>query len=154
MDDTVMNDDFFSLILKNFGMEKKDNNEYSPLALAYLGDAIYDIVIRTVVVSRVRTNVNSYHKATSGVVKAQAQMDMYNAIMPLLTQEEISVFKKGRNANIHSKAKNAKITVYRKATGFEALMGFLYLTGQTDRMLMLIKEGMSIIESKQKQESV
>ena len=134
MDITVNNvneKDLFSLVTDVFGTDKKNINDYSPLALAYIGDAIYDVVIRTVVVNRVKTNVSNYHKASSNLVKAEAQMNLYNAITPMLSEQEISVYKKGRNANIHSKAKNADISVYRKATGFEALMGYLFLMGRS-----------------------
>ena len=149
MDNAVKKEeaDLFSKIEDAFEIGEKDIKEYSPLALAYIGDAIYEIVIRTVVVNSVKTNVSSYHKASSGLVKAESQMNMYNSILTLLTEKEIAVYKKGRNANVHSKAKNAAMTVYKKATGFEALMGYLYLTGQTDRMLMLIKEGIKAINN-------
>ncbi len=124
-----------------FQCGKVDVRAYSPLTLAYIGDAVYDLVIRTVVVERANRAANELHKRTVKYVQAGVQADMIEAVLAELTEDEAAVYKRGRNAKSHTSAKNASIQDYRKATGFEALMGFLYLTGQTDRMLYLIQAG-------------
>ncbi|MDE7325545.1 MAG: ribonuclease III [Lachnospiraceae bacterium] len=124
-----------------YGLGQKDIRTYSPLALAYIGDAIYDLVIRTMLVARGNSQVNKLHKKASGFVKAAAQKQAMEVIEPLLTPQEHSYYKRGRNAKSFTTAKNASILEYRVATGFEALMGFLYLTGQMERLMELIKYG-------------
>lgn len=124
-----------------FHCGKVDVRAYSPLTLAYIGDAVYDLVIRTVVVERANRSANELHKRTVKYVQAGVQAVMIEALSEELTEDEEAVYRRGRNAKSHTSAKNASIQDYRKATGFEALMGFLYLTGQTDRMLYLIRTG-------------
>ena len=127
-----------------FACREQDVRAYSPLTLAYIGDAIYDLIIRSVVVERGNRAANDLHKRTTRYVKAEAQAKMVMALMEELTEEEEAVYKRGRNAKSYTSAKNATIGDYRKATGFEALMGFLYLTDQTDRMLYLVKRGIEL----------
>lgn len=133
-----------SQIKQVFACEEQDVRAYSPLTLAYIGDAIYDLVIRSVVVERGNRAANDLHKRTTRYVKAEAQAKMIMALAEELTEEEEAVYKRGRNAKSYTSAKNATIGDYRKATGFEALMGFLYLTEQTDRMLYLIQRGIEL----------
>ena len=123
-------------------LEERDPNGYSPLVLAYLGDAVYELVIRTRVVNRGNTQVNKMHRMTAGLVKAEAQAKMYMLLEEELTEEEQAVYRRGRNAKSHTMAKNATVSDYRNATGFEALMGYLYLTDQMERMVELIQEGL------------
>lgn len=125
-----------------FGLEDTDIRTYSPLTLAYIGDAIYELVIRTILVEKGNTQVNKLHNRASRLVKASAQSAMIEKLKPHLTEEETAVFKRGRNAKSYTMAKNASMSDYRRATGFEALMGYLYLTEQWDRMLELIKTGL------------
>ena len=133
-----------SQIKQVFACKEQDVRAYSPLTLAYIGDAIYDLVIRSVVVERGNRAANYLHKRTTRYVKAEAQAKMIMALAEELTEEEEAVYKRGRNAKAYTSAKNATIGDYRKATGFEALMGFLYLTEQTDRMLYLIQRGIEL----------
>lgn len=132
-------------IKENFQCKDTDVRALSPLTLAYIGDAIYDLVIRTVVVERANRSANDLHKKTVKYVKAEAQSKMIQALLPELTEDEEAVYKRGRNAKSYTTAKNASMSDYRKATGFEALMGFLYLTNQMDRMLYLVKKGIELI---------
>ncbi len=127
-----------------FACKEQDVRAYSPLTLAYIGDAIYDLVIRSVVVERANRSANDLHKKTVKYVKAEAQSAMIQALLPELTADEEAVYKRGRNAKSYTAAKNATLGDYRKATGFEALMGFLYLTNQTDRLLYLVKKGIEL----------
>lgn len=116
-----------------------DIKTYSPLTLAYIGDAIFDLIIRTVIVENGNAPVNKLHKKVSKLVQATAQAELYYLIQDQLSQEEMAVYKRGRNAKSFTSAKNAGIVEYRTATGLEALMGYLYLTDQTDRIIELIK---------------
>ncbi len=133
-------------IKEQFHLENQDIRTYSPLALAYIGDGIYELVVRTMVTGWGNRPVNELNKLSTAYVKAEAQAEMMIALKEELTQEEAEVFKRGRNAKPYTKAKNASRADYHKATGFEALMGYLYLTGQTERMLYLIKRGMELTQ--------
>ncbi|MBQ7780823.1 MAG: ribonuclease III [Lachnospiraceae bacterium] len=133
-------------IKETFAVKEVDVRAYSPLTLAYIGDAVYDIIIRTVVVERANQAANVLHKKTSSYVKAQTQAAMIEALLPELTSDEEAVYKRGRNAKSYTTAKNASIADYRKATGFEALVGFLYLMDDTDRILHLVKTGLAKLE--------
>ena len=124
---------------ETFELEYQDIRTYSPLTLAYIGDAIYELVIRTILVEKGNTQVNKLHKRASRLVKASSQSAMIEKLKPYLTEEEMGVFKRGRNAKAATMAKNATMSDYRRATGFEALMGYLYLTEQWERMLELMK---------------
>lgn len=130
----------FAGYLRNvLSIPQTDIKTYSPLTLAYIGDAIYDLIIRTVIVENGNAPVNKLHKQVSKLVQATAQAELYHSIQDQLTQEEMTVYKRGRNAKSFTSAKNAGIVEYRTATGLEALMGYLYLTDQTDRITQLIK---------------
>ncbi|MCM1268759.1 MAG: ribonuclease III [Bacteroidales bacterium] len=126
-------------IKRDFACKEVDIRTYSPLTLAYIGDAIYDLVIRTIVVERGNTSANNLHKKAVRYVNAKAQAQMIEALREELSEEERTIYKRGRNAKSYTTAKNASVIDYRRATGFEALCGYLYLTGQQERMLALIK---------------
>ena len=107
--------------------------EYSPLALAYIGDAVYELAIRTLVMNRGNMQVNKMHKKTASLVKADAQARFYLLLEDELTDAEKAAYRRGRNAKSFTMPKHATMKDYRMATGFEALMGYLYLTEQFDR---------------------
>ncbi len=130
---------------KEFQCEEVDIRTYSPLTLAFIGDCIFDLMIRTIIVERGNRAAENLHKQKSMIVKATTQALMAEALADDLTEEEMSYYKRGRNAKSYSSAKNASITDYRKATGYEALMGYLYLTNQEERMIALTKLGMDKI---------
>lgn len=125
-------------IKQKFDCKEVDIRTYSPLTLAYIGDAIYDLVIRTVVVERANRPANSLHKMTIRYVNAKTQAQMIEALEPELSEEERAVYHRGRNAKSYTSAKNASVVDYRKATGLEALLGYLYLQGEMDRLLALV----------------
>lgn len=133
-------------IKEAFAVEETDIRSYSPLTFAYVGDAVYDLIIRTVVVERANRSANALHKKTSSIVKAKTQSDMIEAVLQHLTEEEKEIYKRGRNAKPHTMAKNASVSDYRRATGFEALIGYLYLTGNFDRILVLVTEGLAALD--------
>ena len=123
-------------------LKEVEAREYSPLALAYLGDAVYELAIRTFVMNHGNTQVNKMHKKTAGLVKAEAQANFYKVLEEELTEEEKAVYRRGRNAKSVTMAKHATMKDYRMATGFEALMGYLYLTEQMERMAELLGHGL------------
>lgn len=131
-----------SRIKEEFSCEPVDVRTYSPLTLAFIGDCVFDLIIRTVVVERGNRAANGLHKTKSAIVKAQTQAEMIELLLPELTAEENSVYRRGRNAKSYTTAKNASIGDYRKATGFEALIGYLYLQDDMDRVLYLVKKGL------------
>ncbi|MBO4697767.1 MAG: ribonuclease III [Lachnospiraceae bacterium] len=133
-----MGEDLTSLIRERFGYAEIDAKQYSPLTLAFVGDAVYSLLIRTKLLCERELTVNHLHKHAADEVKAEAQKDLMNAMLPRLTEEEMTVFKRGRNAKSYTVAKHASVTDYRIATGFEALLGFLYLNGRTDRIMELV----------------
>lgn len=125
-----------------FGLRDVDLRTYSPLTLAYIGDAIYDLVIRTLIVKQGNSRPEKMHKRASALVKASAQAAMIERLLPVLTEEEHAIYKRGRNAKSYTMAKNATMLDYRKATGFEALMGYLYLKEDIERLIDLVKTGL------------
>ncbi len=133
-------------IKQQFDIGDVDIRTYSPLTLAYIGDGIFDLVIRSIVVGKGNTKASQLHKRTSNVVKAASQSEMMERLLPVLTEEEQAVYKRGRNAKSPTMAKNATMSDYRRATGFEALMGYLYLDNQVERMMELIKIGLGDAE--------
>ena len=135
-------------IKRDFDCKEIDIRTYSPLALAYIGDAIYDLVIRTIVVERGNTSANKLHRKTVNYVNARIQAKMIEALMDELTEEEQGIYKRGRNAKSYTTAKNASVIEYRKATGFEALCGYLYLTGKQERMLALVRRAIEMVGMK------
>jgi len=134
--------EFDSYMKELFQMEEVDVSTYSPLTLAYIGDGIYDLIIRSLVVNHGNKQVNKLHKETSSLVQASAQSLMMRTMQEHLSEEEHAIYKRGRNAKSISPAKNQSITDYRRATGFEALLGYLYLKKEWKRMLDLVKIGL------------
>ncbi|MBC5713528.1 ribonuclease III [Roseburia sp. BX1005] len=132
-------------IREQFDIKEVDIRTYSPLTLAYIGDGIFDLVIRSIVVGRGNTRANELHHRTSHIVKAHTQAEMAEKLLPVLTETENDIYRRGRNAKSPTMAKNATMSDYRKATGFEALMGYLYLTDQFERIVFLVKEGLVAI---------
>lgn len=131
-----------------FGLSSKDWKLYSPLTLAYLGDAVYEMVIRTICVKRTNMQTQKLHRKVTGYVSAKAQAKMMEALIGELTEEEESIYRRGRNSKPYTKAKNASMEEYLKATGFEALVGYLYLQKEYERMNALIAHGIEALQEK------
>lgn len=140
---------FISDKLMSAGVEnaKQDICSYSPLTLAYIGDAVYELVIRSMIVTEGNAPVNKLHKRSSELVKAetQAKVALHLVETEVLSEEELRVLKRGRNAQSYTKAKNASMSDYRWATGFEALVGYLYLSGRSERMMELVGAALKFI---------
>ncbi len=140
--------DLFEIIKESMDLKNVDLSTYSPLTLAYIGDSIYEIVIRTIIVTKNNMQVNKLNKLSSSMVNATTQAKIILSLQDYLTQEEITIYKRGRNSKTSSTAKNAKVIDYRNATGYETLIGYLYLNGETSRLLDIIKEGFKRVEVK------
>ena len=137
---------FDSYMQEIFHMQEVDIKTYSPLALASIGDCVFDLIIKSLVLNRGNKQVQKMHRETSEIVQASSQSRMMRVIQEHLTEEEHLVYKRGRNSKTVSPAKNQSLTDYRRATGFEALIGYLYLKKQWKRMLELFKIGLDILE--------
>ena len=135
--------EIFGEIKKYFHIRDIDIRTYSPLTLAYIGDGIYDLVIRSIVVGHGNTKASQLHQHTSHLVKAHTQSEMMEYLLPILTEEEEDYYRRGRNAKSPTMAKNATMGDYRRATGFEALMGYLYLTDRFQRLMELVSAGLT-----------
>ena len=128
-------------ILECFPQKQTDIRMYAPLALAFLGDGVYSLIVRTMVISKGNRQAEKLHNDTRKYVSAQAQARIGDAIQELLTEEEARIYRRGRNANPYHHAKNATLEEYLKATALETLCGYLYLKDETARFLELLKAG-------------
>ncbi|MCC8142368.1 MAG: ribonuclease III [Lachnospiraceae bacterium] len=135
-------DGFFEEIREYYKMQDVDLRTYSPLTLAFIGDGVYELVIRSLIVGRGNAKPGRLHAHTSHLVRAESQAELIEVILPELSEEEQDFYRRGKNAKPQTMAKNASPEAYHTATGFETLMGYLYLTGQTKRMLYLIGAGL------------
>ena len=120
-----------------------DPREYSSLALAHIGDAIFEVLVRLTVLTDGNMPVNRLHKRARDIVNAKAQAEFYYRIRENLSEEEADVFRRGRNAKSFTVPKNANLMDYRHATGLEALFGYLYLKGEKARVVELFRLGMA-----------
>ncbi|MCB6414697.1 ribonuclease III [Dorea acetigenes] len=143
---------FDSYMQEIFQMQEVDIKTYSPLALAYIGDCIFDLIIKSLVLNQGNKQVQKMHKETSRIVQASAQSLMMREIQKHLTEEEHLVYKRGRNTKTVSPARNQSLTDYRRATGFESLLGYLYLKKEWKRMLDLVKIGLDSLETEWEKE--
>jgi len=123
-------------------LEEMETNAYSPLVLAYIGDSVYDLVIKSIVINKGNRQVQKLHQDTSELVCASTQSLMMRGIQEHLTEVEHGIYRRGRNSKTVTPAKNQSITDYRRGTGFEALIGYLYLKKEYERLVELIKIGL------------
>ena len=129
-------------------MSEKEAYQYSPLALAYIGDSALDLLVKTYYVKNSNKQTYKYHKDVCNIVKAVNQAQFIDSIMDELTEYELDIYKRGRNATTHSKAKNATMGEYRKATGLEALFGYLYLKGDMVKLNSFVDRMIDMYENK------
>ncbi len=113
--------------------------QYSPLTLAYIGDCVYELFVRTYLIKDTRLPIKQLHRAATTYVNAKAQSDLYQKISDRLTEEESAIYKRGRNTYSRP-PKNAVLRDYKSATGIEALIGWLYLRGDSERICELLSE--------------
>lgn len=122
-------------------MDKSRANNLSPVVLAFVGDAVYSLYVREKFIFEADYKPNDLNKLAVNEVKATAQAELVNNIKDLFTEEEIAVYKRGRNAKKTSRAKAASASDYNSSTGFEAVLGYLYLTGNTERLNFILNKG-------------
>lgn len=134
-------DQSLELVKNLFGAEKVDADQLSPLMLAYVGDAVYELIVRTALLRYGNSSTKNVNRRAIKYVSAPSQARMAESLLPMLSEKETEIYKRGRNANPHTRAKNASVIDYRKATGYEALMGYLYLKGENDRLIRIVHEG-------------
>ncbi len=137
----TLKNDIPGMLARLYEIPKQDMKSYSPLTLAYIGDAVFELLIRSVLVQNGNTSVNKLNKAASRIECAPRQSAMIKAIRDDLTETEKKIYKRGRNAKSATKAKNATTAEYRRATGLEAVIGYLYLSGDLQRAAELVKMG-------------
>lgn len=136
-----MSDDPFSFETDLFSFPPaKEPKLLGPIVLAYIGDAVYEVFIRQYAISMTNQRPNHLHRLSTQYVSARAQAKSLQNLMPMLTEEETDVVKRGRNAKSGSSAKNADILEYRHSTAFECLIGYLYYTKQMDRLQYLMMQ--------------
>ena len=136
-------------IVKYKNITKEELARISPLTLAYLGDTVYESYIREYLIRRnIFLKINDLHKQAIKYVNASAQSKAIKGIEDILTEEEVNVFKRGRNHKKNTSAKNASVVDYRHSTGFEAVIGYLYLNDEDERLEYLIEKSIEIIEDK------
>ncbi len=126
------------LICEEYSLKYHNPSSLSPLTLAFIGDTIFDLIVRTRVIECGNAPVRKLHHTASSLVNAGTQAKIAREITPLFTEEEMNIFKRGRNAKSYTTAKNADINDYKIATGLEALLGWLYLSGRMSRVYELI----------------
>ncbi len=143
---------FLDRIKSELETGEQDIKSYSPLVFAYIGDCVYELIIRCKLVLDANEQVQKLHKKATALVKAETQARIVVAVMDALEEDELAVYKRARNAKQHTTPKNGKLGEYHKATGFEAVVGYLYLLGREDRILYLVKKGLDIL-SKEAEEN-
>lgn len=135
-------------LMKYANITREELARISPLTLAYLGDTVYESFIREYLIRKnIFLKINDLHKKAIKYVNAKAQSKAIKGLEEILTEEEMNVFKRGRNHKKNTSAKNASVVDYRHATGFEALIGFLYLNGEDERLEYIVEKSIEIIES-------
>lgn len=122
-------------------IDKKRANNINPVVLAFVGDAVYSLFVRCRLVFSSDYKSGELNKLATSEVKATAQAELVKSLLDEMTDEELSVFKRARNAKKTTKAKHASVAEYNLSTGFEAVLGFLYITGNTDRINYLLNKG-------------
>ena len=134
-------------------MEKEiDIRQYSPLALAYMGDCIFDLLVRTYLLKQGNMPVNKLHQKSKYLVNATSQSLMYKNLIDIVTEDERAILKRGRNAHTNTKAKNSTMIDYKNATGLEALFGYLYLKKEQERAEELFKICLDIMNKEYENE--
>ena len=125
-------------------IDKGKANLLSPIVLAFIGDAVYSLFVREKLALETDCKTGELNKRAVGEVNAKAQAEFIRELLPLLTDEETAIFKRARNAKKTSKAKSASVVDYHLSTGFEAVLGYLYITGQYDRLNFILNRGKEI----------
>ena len=123
-------------------MSEQDANKISMLGLAHIGDGVYELLVRTMLCTQGHAAVGELHRLTVSYVKAPAQAKAMEKLLPRLSEEELALYKRGRNAHVHGVPHGASVGEYHAATGLEALFGWLYLQGRRERIEELFTAAM------------
>jgi len=143
-----MDNDFLESMQNGANLTQIELDQFSPLVLAYIGDAVYGVFVRSMLISQGRFSVHKLHKLSIDFVKAKSQSDIVHKILESLTTEEQDVVRRGRNAKSGTIPKNADVTEYKYATGFEALIGYLFLKKDHDRLREVLEMSIAARKSK------
>ncbi|MBO4784305.1 MAG: ribonuclease III [Lachnospiraceae bacterium] len=138
--------DLPSKIKEQFDIKDTDINTYNPLTLAFIGDSVYETIVRTIAVSKGNKSVNALAKDKNKLVNAKTQSRIAEILTEYYTEEEADIYRRGKNAKTANHSKSAAYSEYHRATGLEAVFGYLYLTGNLDRCLELLKTALEKIE--------
>ncbi|MBO4702659.1 MAG: ribonuclease III [Lachnospiraceae bacterium] len=133
-------------IKEQFEIKDTDINTYNPLTLAFIGDSVYETIVRTMVVSKGNKSVNALAKDKNKLVNAKTQSRIAEILTEYYTEEEADIYRRGKNAKTANHSKSAAYSEYHRATGLEAVFGYLYLTGKLDRCLELLKSALEKME--------
>ena len=133
-------------IKEQFDIKDTDINTYNPLTLAFIGDSVYETIVRTIVVTKGNKSVNALAKDKNRLVNAKTQSRIAEILTEYYTEEEADIYRRGKNAKTANHSKSAAYSEYHRATGLEAVFGYLYLTGRLDRCLELLKTALEKIE--------
>ena len=133
-------------IKEQFEIKDTDINTYNPLTLAFIGDSVYETIVRTMVVSKGNKSVNALAKDKNKLVNAKTQSRIAEILTEYYTEEEADIYRRGKNAKTANHSKSAAYSEYHRATGLEAVFGYLYLTGKLDRCLELLKTALDKLE--------
>ena len=133
-------------IKEQFEIKDTDINTYNPLTLAFIGDSVYETIVRTMVVSKGNKSVNSLAKDKNKLVNAKTQSRIAEILTEYYTEEEADIYRRGKNAKTANHSKSAAYSEYHRATGLEAVFGYLYLTGKLDRCLELYKTALEKLD--------
>ena len=122
-------------------MDRSKANNLNPIVLAFVGDAVYSLFVREKLTFLSDSKAGELNKLATKEVMASAQAEFIKQILPILNEEEMSIFKRARNAKKGTKAKHASVVDYNNATGFEAVLGYLYIIGETERLNFILNKG-------------
>ncbi len=122
----------------NAVLSETEARQINPIVLAFVGDAVYSLYVRERLVCSGAGKASEFQRAASKIVSAEGQSEFLSILEPLLTEAETDVYKRGRNAKKATKSKNASAVAYNRSTGFEAVLGYLHLTGKQDRIQQLL----------------
>lgn len=149
-----LNENFNFSLFSDKPLSKAEAKQYSPLTLAFLGDAVYSLLVREMLIKTANRPTNALHKESIKLVNASCQAEMIKKLLPVLTEDEEAIFKRGRNAHSGHVPKNQSDADYRYATGLEALYGYLYLIGDFKRILYIfnISTGEEYLEKSKSEE--
>lgn len=133
-------------IKEQFDIKDTDINTYNPLTLAFIGDSVYETIVRTMVVSKGNKSVNALAKDKNKLVNAKTQSRIAEILTEYYTEKEADIYRRGKNAKTANHSKSAAYSEYHRATGLEAVFGYLYLTGKLDRCLELFKTALEKLD--------